>query len=325
MTPTLTGRRPEMPPTGRRRSRTRYSCAKRTPARPSRDDRAGNPGLPARGAARRALRHRAPLRDPRRDDPAPGRPAPRRAARRAGANHAHESRRPGRCEDRHGHCRIVRPLPPGHRDPHDGRDPRRGAAARRPDERQGSRHRGGAGRRPPHATTTSSTSERSPPRRSRSRSRSPRCARTRARGCAWNAASAWGRITSSTRSTRSTRGWRRSGASGSTRMGRAAKLPARSHVTTSRSRTRGSAATGRTGIERSNNAYGRAQAQGLPRSTGRPSRPPGAHAAPARGVPALPSAEAQSPGVPELRLLRRPAGPRDQGPEGRHSFDAVGT
>ena len=72
--------------TGRTCPRTsRHSCAKRTRARPSRDDRAGNPALPARGPARRALRDRAPLRDPRRHHPTARRPAPRRAPRRGAA------------------------------------------------------------------------------------------------------------------------------------------------------------------------------------------------------------------------------------------------
>src|SRR4051794_26020411 len=70
-------------------------------------------------------------------------------------------------------------------------------------------------------------------------------------------------------------------------------------------------------IERSSNSHGRAQAQGFPRSTGRSTRASRALAPVPRGMPALPSAEAEPPRLPELRLLRRPAGARDQGPEGR--------
>src|SRR5204863_9555017 len=95
----------------------------------------------------------------------------------------------------------------------------------------------------------------------------------------------------------------------------------RSRMTPLRRSARDSAATGQSSIERSNDSHGRAQAPGLPRSTGRSTRAPRALAAAARGVPALPPAQAEPPRVPELRLLRRPARVRDQGAEGRGTLD----
>ena len=136
------------------------SCAKRTWARPSRDDRAGTPGLPAGGPARRARRHRAPVRDPRRDDPAPRRPAPRRADRRPACKIiAHEPRRARRREFTTAIAGTLLALPPGHRDPDDGRDPR-GGPARASTSRRGKPVDAGdrAGGRAAHATTTSWTS-----------------------------------------------------------------------------------------------------------------------------------------------------------------------
>ena len=164
-------------------------------------------------------------------------------------------------------------------------------------------------------------------RRSRSPSRSRRSARPDCPGPVHRlrrAARAGPRRTTTT--TTSTRGWRPSGLPGRRRRRRASRLPSRSdvrrprptvNIQSRRSHARRAASTGGCASK------GAALTMGVPKRRVSHARQGDRRAhlaldAPAaRGVPALPPAEAQPSRLPELRLLRRPAGPRDQGAEGR--------
>ena len=91
-----------------------------------------------------------------------------------------------------------------------------------------------------------------------------------------------------------------SGAGASARPERSAD----DHETVSRVRPRHQPRT------RSKDRHGCSQAKGLSRPTGGAPAPPRDHPAEARGVPALPRAQAAAPGLPGLRLLQRPPGDR---------------